>query len=163
MLIILLYILILPFLSKNSFIKKLYFGYTFKLNEIIFVWLSSLIGLVFIINIAFKNFWGRARPNEIVDLGGVSSFTPWYQITDQCISNCSFVSGDSSVGFALVIFYFLINKITYLWISFIFGFGIGLLRIMEGAHFISDIVLAGVIIFVFYSLCHRFYLRIYNA
>ena len=117
---ILLYIFVLPFFSKNSFIKKLYFGYAFNLYEIIFVWLTSLISLIFIVNIAFKNFWGRARPNEIVDLGGVNNFTPWYQVADQCTSNCSFVSGDSSVGFALIIFYFLINKKIYLWISLIF-------------------------------------------
>ena len=45
---ILLYIFVLPFFSKNSFIKKLYFGYAFNLYEIIFVWLTSLIGLIFI-------------------------------------------------------------------------------------------------------------------
>ena len=127
------------------------------------LWSSSLVGLILIINLAFKNFWGRARPNEVVDFGGIQTFTPWYKITDQCMDNCSFVSGDSSVGFALIIFYFLLNKKAYLWVALIFGFGLGLLRIMEGAHFISDIVLAGTIIFVFYLLCYKFYLKIFNV
>ena len=157
------YIFVLPFFSKISFIQKLYFGHIFKLNEIVLLWLSSLVGLIVVINLLFKNFWGRARPNEVIDFGGINNFTPWYQITDQCITNCSFVSGDSSVGFALIMFYFLVNKITYLWIALIFGFGLGLLRIMEGGHFISDIVLSGVIIFVFYLICYRFYSKIYNA
>ena len=111
--------------------------------------MSSLVGLGFIINLTFKNFWGRARPNEVLDFGGSGIFTPWYQITDQCMNNCSFVSGDASVGFALIIFYFLINRKAYLWIALLFGFGLGQLRIMEGGHFISDIVLAGVINFAF--------------
>lgn len=163
LLVILLYIFVLPLFSKKLFIQKLYFGYIFKFNENVFLWLSSLFGLIFIINLALKNFWGRARPNEVLDFGGTESFTPWYQITNQCINNCSFVSGDSSVGFALIIFYFLVNKKIYLWVALILGFGIGMLRIMEGAHFISDIVLSGAIIFVFYSLCYRFYLKICNV
>ena len=124
------------------------------------LWLSSLVGLIFIINLIFKNSWGRSRPNEVIEFGGINNFTPWYKVADQCLTNCSFVSGDAAVGFALIIFYFLVNNKTYLWISMIFGFGIGLLRIMEGGHYISDIVLAGVIIFIFYSLCYRFYLKI---
>ena len=98
-----------------------------------------------------------------MDFGGTNSFTPWYQITDQCISNCSFVSGDSSVGFALIVFYFLVKKKIYIWTALIFGFFLGLIRIMEGGHFISDIVLAGVIIFAFYSLCYNFYIKKFNA
>ena len=91
------------------------------------------------------------------------SFTPWYLFGDQCISNCSFVSGDASVGFALIVFYFLVKKKIYIWASLIFGFFLGLIRIMEGAHFLSDIFLAGLIIFVFYSLCYNFYIKKFNA
>ena len=122
-----------------------------------------MVGLILIVNLGLKNLWGRSRPNEVIDFGGIDSFTPWYQVADRCISNCSFVSGDASVGFALIIFYFLLNNKIYLWIALIVGFGVGLLRIMEGGHFISDIVLAGVIMFVFYSLCYRLYLKIRNA
>lgn len=154
---ILFYIFILPFISNKLFFQQLYFGHIFKLKEIVFLWLTSLIGLVFIINLGFKNFWGRSRPNDIISFGGFENFTPWYQITDQCINNCSFVSGDSSVGFALIVFYFLVKKKIYLWIALIIGISLGMIRIMEGGHFISDIVFSGIIIFIYYSLCHNFF------
>ena len=93
----------------------------FKLYEIIFLWVSSLIGLIFIVNFGLKGLWGRARPNDVLDFGGTNNFTPWYQISDQCINNCSFVSGDSSVGFALIVFYFIIKRTIYLWTALIIG------------------------------------------
>ena len=124
-----------------------------------FIWFTSLVGLILIINLIFKNFWGRPRPNDIVEFGGTNNFTPWYQITDQCINNCSFVSGDSSVGFTLIVFYFLIKKKKYLWISLVLGFCLGLIRIMEGGHFISDVVFSSVVIFIFYPLCYSYYIK----
>ena len=101
-----------------------------------------------------KNFWGRARPNEILELDGDSDFTPWYQITSQCESNCSFVSGDASVGFSLIVFYFLIKKEIYLWLALVFGLAIGSIRILEGGHFISDVIISGLVIFylIFYFI-----------
>ena len=157
--IMLFYIFILPCFSQKSFFQKLYFGHIFKLKEILFIWFTSFVGLILIINLIFKNFWGRSRPNDIIEFGGTNNFTPWYQITDQCINNCSFVSGDSSVGFTLIVFYFLIKKKKYLWISLFVGFCLGLIRIMEGGHFISDVVFSSVIIFIFYPLCYSYYIK----
>jgi len=161
--IILFYIFIFPLFSKKLFFQQLYFGHIFKLKEVVFLWSASLIGLIFIINLALKNFWGRSRPGDVINFGGTDSFTPWYQITDQCISNCSFVSGDSSVGFALIVFYFLVKKKIYLWIALTFGLCLGLIRIMEGGHFISDVVFSGIVIFIFYPLCYNFYIKKFNG
>ena len=108
------------------------------------------------LTLALKNLWGRSRPNDILDFGGTNNFTPWYQITDQCINNCSFVSGDSSVGFALIVFYFIIKKTIYLWIALIIGIFLGLIRIMEGEHFISDVVFSGAHNFYFLSTVLQF-------
>ena len=161
--IILFYIFIFPLFSKKLFFQQLYFGHIFKLKEVVFLWSASLIGLIFIINLALKNFWGRSRPGDVINFGGTDSFTPWYQITDQCISNCSFVSGDSSVGFALIVFYLLVKKEIYLWIALTFGLCLGLIRIMEGGHFISDVVFSGIVIFIFYPLCYNFYIKKFNG
>ncbi len=128
--IVLFYILVLPFFSKWVFFSKFYFSHVFKLKEIVFLWLASLFGLIFIINYILKNLWGRSRPNDILELGGLNGFTPWYQIADQCISNCSFVSGDASVGFSLIVFYFIIKKKIYIWLALTFGSFLGLIRIM---------------------------------
>ena len=66
-----------------------------------------------LINLVLKTFWGRARPNDILQLGGKESFSPWYKYSDACVSNCSFVSGDAAGGFSLVILYLVTNNIKY--------------------------------------------------
>ena len=61
-----------------------------------------MIVLVFV-NLVLKNFWGRARPNDVLELGGKEVFSPWYEMSNACLTNCSFVSGDASVGFSIII------------------------------------------------------------
>ena len=127
------------------------------MKEILYIWISTLVNLIVLINIIFKNMWGRARPNDILELGGVELFTPWYQISNQCAANCSFVSGDAAVGFSLVIFYFLIRKEIYIWLALFFGFTIGIIRIMEGGHFVSDVIFSCLIIFLVNLLIYSIY------
>lgn len=105
---------------------------------------------------------GRARPGDILQLGGKENFTPWFQISDACTSNCSFVSGDASVGFSLIAFYFLTKRIVYFWASLFFGFGIGLVRIMEGGHFVSDIVMAAILLYLSYYFQMKYYFNKYD-
>ena len=75
-------------------------------------------------------------------------FTPWYQISDACNTNCSFVSGDAAVGFSLIVLFFITKNILFFWTSLIFGFSIGLVRIMEGGHFFSDIIMSLILIYL---------------
>ena len=154
---ILVYTLILPILTMLFPLKQFYFNYRFKIKDIVFIWCANIFGLLIIINLFFKNIWGRARPVDIFQLGGKENFTPWHQISDACSTNCSFVSGDAAVGFSLIILYFLIKKEIYFWLSLFFGFSIGMIRVLEGGHFISDIVIAGFIIFITYCLLLKFY------
>ena len=44
----------------------------------------------------------------------------------------------------------IIKRTIYLWTALIIGMFLGLIRIMEGGHFISDVVFSGLIIFIFY-------------
>ena len=105
---LLIYIFILPMMSKFSTIRKVYFNYRFSLKDIVFIWTSGLTTIILFVNILLKNMWGRARPNDILTFGGEGNFTPWYKFGDSCASNCSFISGDASVGFMLIIFFFII-------------------------------------------------------
>ena len=157
--IILLYTLILPIISKFIPINKLFFSYSFSIKEIIFVWTSLFINLILIINFFLKTFWGRARPGDLLGFGGKDDFSPWYQISDACTSNCSFVSGDAAVGFSLITLYFVSNNLKYLYLSIIFGFLLGLIRIAEGGHFLSDVVFSAIIFFLFGSVIKKFLLN----
>ena len=159
---IVIYVFILPIFSFYLPIKKLYLRYEFKFRDILFLWLIGIFNLGIVVNLFLKNIWGRARPGDILQLGGKENFTPWFQISDACASNCSFVSGDAAVGFSLIAFYFLTKRIVYFWLSLFFGFGIGLIRIMEGGHFVSDIVMAAMILYLSYYFQMKYYFNKYD-
>tara|TARA_Y100000590_G_scaffold469441_1_gene657018 strand:- start:2288 stop:3619 length:1332 start_codon:yes stop_codon:yes gene_type:complete len=159
---IIIYILFLPIISLVVPMKKIYFDHQFNIKEIIYIWGSMLLSLVVLINLFLKNMWGRARPGEILELGGKNFFTPWYKISSQCDSNCSFVSGDAAVGFSLLVLYLLIKKDVFLWMAVFFGTSIGLIRIMEGGHFFSDVVFSGLVVFLFNLFLHSYYKKRIN-
>jgi lipid A 4'-phosphatase len=159
---IIIYIFILPIFSFFLPIKKIYLKYEFKFRDILCLWVIGIFNLGIVINLFFKNIWGRARPGDILQLGGKENFTPWFQISDACVSNCSFVSGDASVGFSLIVFYLLIKRIIYFWSSLFFGFGIGLVRIMEGGHFVSDVIMAAMVLYLGYYFQMKYYFNKYD-
>jgi len=99
------YILILPIVGRFFKIDKIFFNYKFSIKEIVLLWISQIISVLIFVNLILKNFWGRARPNDVVELGGKESFSPWFEIRNACETNCSFVSGDASVGFSIIILY----------------------------------------------------------
>ena len=108
---------------------------------------NSPINIVLVVNLLLKSFWGRARPGEILQLGGNEDFTAWYEISDACSKNCSFVSGDAAVGFSVIVLYFLTNKVIFIWMSLVLGFSLGLIRILEGGHFVSDVLGALIVVY----------------
>ena len=144
---IVLYLLILPLISLYLPINKIYFNYKFNSKNIFFIWLTLMLNNILIVNFFLKGLWGRVRPNEIYEFGGGEIFSPWYKISSACNSNCSFVSGDASVGFSLICLYFLTGKKIFFWIALFAGSFLGLIRILEGGHFLSDVSIAGFIIF----------------
>lgn len=158
---LLIYIFILPTLSKFSLIKKLFFNYTFSFREICFIWASCLTTVIFFVNILLKDMWGRSRPNDVLNFGGESKFTPWYKFGDSCFSNCSFVSGDASIGFTLIVFYFITKKNIYCYLALFFGTSLGFIRIIAGGHFFSDIVFAQIIVSMSTLTFYFFYTKLY--
>ena len=146
---ILICLLILPLILICFKKNKLYFYFKFSFREFFLIFVSVLMNLIIIVNVLLKNLWGRARPNEIEQLGGKEIFTPWYEISNACYSNCSFVSGDASVGFSIIILYLITKNILFFWSSLIMGLSIGLIRILEGGHFFSDVILSGLVIYLF--------------
>ena len=154
---IIVYVFILPIFSFLVPLKKIYFNFSFKIKDIFFIWSSAIFSMVVVVNVVLKNMWGRARPNDILEFGGSDIFTPWYKLSHACITNCSFVSGDAAVGFSLVALYFLIKKEAYLWLAVFFGFALGLIRIMEGAHFFSDVILSCFVVFIFTYLFYSLF------
>ena len=160
---LLVYILILPIFSQFFSIKKIFFDHSFSINDVLYVWISQVLTLLVLVNLVLKNLWGRARPGDTLNFGGEDYFSPWYEITNVCNNNCSFVSGDASVGFSIIIMYFLTKKVFYVYASVFSGFLLGFVRITEGAHFFSDILFAGLFIifinFILYKIYSRYYVQ----
>ena len=98
-------------------------------------------------NLVFKDQWGRARPKQVVALGGSKAFTPPLVMSDQCRRNCSFVSGEASstyVTFYAAAALFPQWSVALVIAGTVGGLATGLVRMAQGAHFLSDVIFAGV-------------------
>lgn len=108
------------------------------------------IGAGLIVNLGLKDQFGRARPSQIIEFGGVMRFTPPFAMAEQCVRNCSFVAGHPSIVFAffgLALFATRRRALALAAVTFV-GALSGLGRIMQGGHFLSDVVFSGVVVFI---------------
>jgi lipid A 4'-phosphatase len=124
--------------------------------------LALALGPGLLVNTVFKDHWGRARPNQLEEFGGHARFTPPFVIAKECKRNCSFVSGHASIGFYLVAFALLFRGYPRLWLGLL-GIGLGMLsgyvRIVQGGHFFSDVILSGFFTVLVVLLCYRYLLE----
>ncbi|SDD74492.1 phosphatase PAP2 family protein [Rhodospira trueperi] len=127
-------------------------------RHIAFLVLSLALGPGLIVNGVLKEFWGRARPNDIAAFGGAGHYTPPFMIADQCATNCSFVSGHAAIGFWVVAFALLVPsrwRRTAIAAALAFGVIVGGARIVVGAHFLSDTLFAAIIVVTLTVWLHR--------
>ena len=54
------------------------------------------------------------------------------------------------------------KNIQFFWLSLFFGFGIGLVRIMEGGHFVSDVVMTAMVLYLSYYFQMKYYFNKYD-
>jgi lipid A 4'-phosphatase len=120
-------------------------------KALIFLLASLAIGPGLFANTVFKDHWGRARPAQIEAFGGTRQFTPAPLPAAECRGNCSFVSGHAALGFSLIAFAFLLPpgemRRRASGAALVVGAVIGLGRIAQGAHFLSDVVYAGLLVY----------------
>ena len=114
-----------------------------------FICTIFLLGPGLLVNVILKDNWGRARPAHIHNFGGSAQFTPPLLVTDECNHNCSFVSGEGSAIFSVMIV-----LVVLLWRAFpdrrrplVVGATLlsvvgACLRIANGRHFLSDTLFA---------------------
>lgn len=133
----------------------------FGLGRAAVVYLAVMfaLGPGLLVNGVLKEYWGRARPSQIVEFGGTKQYTPPLLIADQCDHNCSFVSGEGSLGFAFCAFGFAARTKRRRRIGFAAGCALGsafgMLRIAQGGHFLSDVFFGGVAMVLLAWLLHR--------
>lgn len=114
-----------------------------------FLLAAVAIGPGLVANVVFKNEWGRARPRQLLEFGGSADFTPALIVADQCATNCSFVAGDASLAFTTLTLALLApprRRAGWIALAVLFGVFIGAVRVVQGAHFPSDVVFAGLFV-----------------
>lgn len=127
------------------------------------VTLSLILGPALIVNSVLKDHWDRARPRTVEVFGGTQKFTPAWVVTDQCSRNCSFTSGHAAAGFAFLVGHFVAKTRLWLFLGLFSGLSIGLTRVAVGAHFLSDVVFSGVVVYLVTALMASILVKIASA
>jgi membrane-associated PAP2 superfamily phosphatase len=114
-------------------------------------WIAAMLvlGVWLLVNEGFKEHWGRPRPGAVATLGGELPFRSIAQPSSLCASNCSFPSGHAAQGYAVMVAGLLAaphRRRAWLRAGLAAGLLIGAGRVLQGGHFLSDILFAGLMV-----------------
>ena len=111
--------------------------------------LVLVLGLWLVVNAGFKEHWGRPRPQHVEALGGHQPFRSIAEPSSLCHSNCSFPSGHAATGFVVMAAGLRASasrRRSWAWAGLALGTLFGLGRMLQGGHFASDVIFAGLMI-----------------
>ncbi|MDY0152779.1 MAG: phosphatase PAP2 family protein [Candidatus Cloacimonas sp.] len=119
----------------------------------IYLVLAMLIGPGIIVNSILKDNWGRPRPRDVVEFGGNYAYEEplTYDVSSP---GKSFPCGHATTGFYFFALAFVLRKKSHLLSSGVFflaavwGSIIGWVRVGQGGHFASDVLWAGVLVYL---------------
>ena len=135
-------VILIAFLSIQYWDGKRWNNQSFRNQSVVLA--TLLLGPLLVVNLFFKEVFGRVRPRSIEEFGGAMEYTLPGDIAGQCLSNCSFVSGEASVGGWFLCCGLLFppqyRSRAYAGL-FVLGFFMAMLRVAFGAHFLSDALL----------------------
>jgi membrane-associated PAP2 superfamily phosphatase len=115
--------------------------------------LAMLIGPGIIVNSMLKDNWGRPRPRDTIQFGGDYAYEAPLTY-DASSPGKSFPCGHATTGFYFFALAFVLRKKNKLWglgcllFAALWGTVIGWVRIGQGGHFASDVLWAGVIVYL---------------
>jgi lipid A 4'-phosphatase len=124
----------------------------------LFILFCVILGPGLIINVIFKDHWGRPRPRQIIEFNGKFDYVR--PLVPSRNGGKSFPCGDSSVGFLMSAGWWLWRRshpkraVASLAAGLTFGTLLGIGRMVAGAHFLSDVVWSGLIV---YGVAHALY------
>lgn len=122
-------------------------------REALFFLLLLALGPGLVVNVLLKDNLGRARPREIREFGGQYPFTQIWQ-RGETGRNSSFPSGHASVAFYLLSPWFILRRHNRVqasgWLAGGLGYGflVGTARILQGSHFLLDVLWAGGLVYL---------------
>jgi lipid A 4'-phosphatase len=119
--------------------------------QIVFLVATMAVGPGLIVNLGLKDHTHRPRPVHTQQFGGTAEFRPWYRFDGDCRTNCSFVSGEGSEAFWMVAPASLAPppfRPLAIAGALLFGVLTSLLRMAFGGHYLSDVLLAALIVMI---------------
>jgi lipid A 4'-phosphatase len=131
-------------------------------RRVLYLAATAVLGPGLLVETLFKPHWGRARPKDIAAFGGDHAYTSPFVMVEECTRNCSFVSGHAAIAFWVTAYAFLLPKewrTAGLWAGVGFGLGVGMVRVVQGAHFASDVAAAGLMVVAVNTLAARLMLE----
>ncbi len=126
-------------------------------RAMIFLMATLVLAPGLVVNAGLKDNWPRSRPIDVTQFGGNERFVAWWDPRGECPANCSFVSGEGSAAFWALAPAALTPptwRAAAYGVAVAFGAGISVLRMAFGAHFLTDVVFAGVLTFLIIWLVH---------
>lgn len=124
-----------------------------------------LIGPGLIVNVGFKQTWGRPRPCQVRQFGGDREFLPVGTRAPDRTHNSSFPSGHAAAAFYLMAPAFVVGRrrprlaVGLSLSGGLYGLLMGLVRVAQGAHWASDVLWSAAIIYFLAVLLARLLLH----
>lgn len=144
----------LIFGHSKSFFQQYQIKYVKKALSGTIIIISLILGPYILTNEIFKKYWGRPRPRQV--LIERQLYMPFWQSNFNAPNNNSFPSGHASIGFFAGIPFLATNRQK---VGIITGCILGLLisigRILQGGHYMSDCVFAGIFVVASYLIATR--------
>ena len=121
------------------------------------------IGLGFTVDWVLKDHFGRPHPYQTHVFTGDQDFVPAFHYRPLCEVNCSFVSGHAAGGFVWMawgMWGWRRRRQAWLLAGVAAGSFFGAARIMQGGHFLSDVVFSGWVIWLSMQAIRAVWLRL---
>ncbi len=131
-------------------------------RAILFLTLSLALGPGLLVHGILKEISHRPRPYDVAEFGGKEAFRPFYKFDGACARNCAFASGETAAATWMLAPASLVPppwRGPVLAGAFVFAGATGLFRMAFGAHYLSDVCAAMLIMALLVLVLHRLILR----
>lgn len=148
---------ILTFIAFTGFVLSFKKAHRAWRIPCLYLLLTFGVGAGLIIHAVLKDHWGRPRPRQVTEFGGMQPFRSYYEpnLGNQPEPSKSFACGHASLGYYFFALAFLgaiyHSRLLYrLGLGLAWGLGLllSLARIAQGGHFLSDTLASALIMWL---------------